>query len=92
MAMESLPLGQYKRGFVLGANGHQNSGIDVMAVKIPQLHALLKVLTDSDWSWNDDIKTELIHLASGVANDIHEAHEEELQQRIADHKAPASIK
>ncbi|WP_141397501.1 hypothetical protein [Polaromonas sp. AER18D-145] len=80
MAIESLPLGQYKRGFVLGANGHQNAGIDVMGEKIPQLHALLKVLTDTEWSWNDAIKTELIYLASGVANDIHEAYEEYLHE------------
>lgn len=89
MAIESLPLGQYKRGFVLGQNGNQNAGIDVMGEKIPQLHALLTVLTDSDWTWNDEIKTHLIYLAAGVANDIHEAYEEDLQGQIAKQKAAA---
>lgn len=89
MAIESLPLGQYKRGFVLGANGYLPPSGDVMGMKIPQLHALLKVLTDADWTWNDNIKTELIELACSVANDIHEAYEEDLQGQIAKQKAAA---
>lgn len=90
MAIESLPAAQYRPGFVLGQNGHQEAGIDVMGKKIPQLHALLTVLTDSEWSWNDEIKTELIYLAAGVANDIHEAYEEDLQGRIAETKKKSS--
>jgi len=78
MAAKSSTPAKYKPGFVLGCNGTINTGIDVMSEKIPQLHALLTVLTDSEWSWNEEIKTQLIHLAKGVANEIHEAHEEEL--------------
>lgn len=78
MADKSSTPARYKPGFVLGCNGTTKDAVDVMATKIPQLHALLTVLSDSEWSWNDDIKTELIHLARGVANEIHEAHEEEL--------------
>ena len=89
MANQSLTPGQYKPGYVLGTNGHLDGGIDVMSAKIPQLNALLTILCDSEWTWNDEIKTQLIHLARGVANDIHEAHEEELRFQITARKRAA---
>ena len=77
---------EFKPGFTLGANGYMSGCEDIMGEKIPQLHALLTVLSDEEWAWNDKIKQELLHLARGLACNINEAHEESIHKQIAKSK------
>lgn len=74
---------EFKRGFTLGRNGYMENCGDIVATKIPQIHALLTVLRDEDWAWNDEIKQQLINLACGLADEIHEAHAESTHKQFA---------
>lgn len=82
MTIQSLPP-QYKRGYVLGCNGTITDPKDFIAAKIPQLHALLTVMSGVVEDYNKEIQYELLLLAESVASDLHEAHEENSTQSIA---------
>lgn len=85
MAIAILTNRKYQRGFVLGQNGETfNEPKDVMDAQIPQLHALLLVLTDEELAWNDTVKKQLSLLASKLIENIHEAHEEIFYDRMAE--------
>ncbi len=67
----------YRRGFTIGKNGHEASPYDDMAAMIPQLNALNAVIADDEWKWNEEIRLQLMHLASRLAEEIHERCEED---------------
>lgn len=66
----------YRRGFTLGKNGNESSPYDDMGELIPQLSALNTVIADDDWKWNQEIRQQLMHLASRLAEEVHERFEE----------------
>lgn len=88
MATQILNPDQYKRGFVLGGNGHTLDPADFIDQKIPQLHALLSVLIGAGTEYNNDIQRELLLLAESVASDIHEAQSENYAEIIAKSRQP----
>ena len=67
----------YRRGSTIGKNGHEGSPYDDMAAMIPQLNALSTVISDDEWKWNEEIRQQLMHLASRLADEIHERFEED---------------
>jgi hypothetical protein len=72
----------YQRGYVLGKNGHLSDPYDEMAVLIPQLNALSSLLADEEFAWNGEMKIQLTHLASRMADEIHEFFEEDCSLRM----------
>jgi hypothetical protein len=73
MAITSLPRQEYKPGYLFANTGHVGCARDRVDEKIPQLNALLTVLAGDEDDWCDEIKKELLYLAKGLANEIHEA-------------------
>ena len=72
----------YRRGFVLGKNGHLSGPYDEMAVLIPQINALASVIADDEFPWNGEIKIQLTHLANRMTDEIHELFEEDFSSRM----------
>ena len=74
MAKPILPTRQeYKPGYLFANTGNIRTARDTLDAKIPQLHALLLVAAANDGDWCEQIQTELILLACGLSEEIHEA-------------------
>lgn len=72
----------YRRGFVLGRNGHLSDPYDQMAVLIPQLNALSSVIADEEFSWNGEIRLQIMQLVSRMADELNELFEEDCCLRM----------
>jgi hypothetical protein len=77
MAKKILHIEEYKPGHLFANSGYVGCARDRMDTKIPQLHALLAVLAGTDDTWCDEINQELLYLAKGLAEEIHEALDED---------------
>ena len=91
MAERTEDQGNYVAGRTLGRSGYVTSVEDQLALNVGHLDALLCFITGEDdvkgeltgfWNIDNHIQRTVLHLASRLATEIHEDHEELLRRRL----------